>query len=213
MAVDRPLLAQRARWFVALLDLFWWFVLDLATSVGDHVYFFEGDEAFFYHFVEDWDEAFDFFAAVDDFDDDWDFVGDALFVDGVDEAVGAVAHDAAQDGCAGEAFAACFFDDLLVEGFAVPLVVFIDKHPEHLAFAFDLHWGSFLPRNHPHDLSGRGQSTTISGFSQCGSGANSEDLRMDLGELVQISTNRADLRLVGGWGVVFRSCELRTILL
>src|SRR3990172_3861129 len=75
-------------------------------------------------------EGFELPLGVHDLNDDGEIDGEPLYLEGVDSAVGAEAHESAYDCGADEALFAGLEDDPLIEGLAVVLVALADEDAE-----------------------------------------------------------------------------------
>ena len=111
--------------------------LFLRGAIEDDADFFEGDEAAVHHFIEAGKDLLDALGGFDDLENDGQVLRETKNLVRVIDARAAVAGDAAQDRCAGEAFLSQHFDDGFVERLAVPLVGFADVDAHQRAFAFE----------------------------------------------------------------------------
>src|SRR2546423_615972 len=94
------------------------------------------------------EEELDLVLRIDDFDEDWQVGGHLEEAGLVDNAVGAEAFGAAEDGGAGEAELARFLDDRLVERLAGEAVGFTDEDAQQDAVLIDRHVGPRLKGRH-----------------------------------------------------------------
>src|SRR5262244_207590 len=76
----------------------------LAGRVSEDPRLLEGHQPFGNHFVENRNEPIHMFLAIDDFDHDWQILGEPKQVGGMENASSAEAGDAPEYGGAGESF-------------------------------------------------------------------------------------------------------------